>query len=111
LSGEKAIFQKIPADKLISWTNNEFDKLPAPNYQEFDQIELKIELEKSLKKLGQREREIIQMKYGLGGYEERTISEISKEFHLCRVRIHQILKQAKRKLKHPLISKHLKDYL
>lgn len=51
--------------------------------------------------LPQRERQIIEMRWGLVDGRRRTLQEIGNVFGVCRERIRQIEKRAFRKLRHP----------
>lgn len=52
-----------------------------------------------MKGLSQREREVLQLRYGFGGSEERTLEEVGRRFMLTRERIRQIEKEALGKLR------------
>ncbi len=43
-----------------------------------------------LPKLPERERKVLEMKYGVGGYERNTYEEVGREFNLTRERIRQL---------------------
>ncbi len=43
-----------------------------------------------LPKLPERERKVLEMKYGVGGYERSTYEEVGREFDLTRERIRQL---------------------
>lgn len=75
------------------------------------QLALKESLDKVLKTLNERERDIIKMRFGLGGNTPLTLEEIGKVMNVTRERIRQIELKALRKLKHVTRSKYLKDYL
>jgi RNA polymerase primary sigma factor len=61
--------------------------------------------------LTDRERKIIEMRFGLVDGKSRTLEEVGKEFGVTRERIRQIEAKALRKLRHPSRSKKLKDYI
>jgi RNA polymerase primary sigma factor len=68
------------------------------------------DIDRALSTLTQREKRIIQLRYGFEGH-EYTLEEAGKEFHLTRERIRQIESNALRKLRHPSVLKHLRGYL
>jgi RNA polymerase primary sigma factor len=72
---------------------------------------LKEQVETVLESLTERERKVLQLRFGLGDGRSRTLEEVGKEFHLTRERIRQIEDKALRKLRHPSSSRKLKDYL
>ncbi|GEO82612.1 hypothetical protein ROR02_27430 [Pararhodospirillum oryzae] len=65
----------------------------------------------ALDMLEPRQKQIICMRFGLGGYEEQTLEEIGIRFGLTRERIRQIEAKALMRLKHPGRSKHLRSFL
>jgi RNA polymerase primary sigma factor len=62
-------------------------------------------------KLPERERKIIQLRYGLKDGRYRTLEEVGVEFGITRERIRQIEAVALRKLRHPHLGKKLRGYL
>ena len=72
---------------------------------------LKEQVEDVLDSLTERERRVLQLRYGLDDGRTRTLEEVGKEFHVTRERIRQIEAKALRKLRHPSRSRKLKDYL
>lgn len=64
-----------------------------------------------LQSLTDRERKIIEMRFGLIDGKTRTLEEVGKEFGVTRERIRQIEAKALRKLRHPSRAKKLKDYI
>lgn len=72
---------------------------------------LKEELSTALESLTERERSVIQLRFGLEDGRARTLEEVGKEFKVTRERIRQIEAKALRKLRHPSRSKRLKDFL
>ncbi len=61
--------------------------------------------------LNDREREVLQMRFGLNDGRDHTLEEVGKTFGVTRERIRQIEAKALRKLRHPSRSKALRDYL
>ncbi|MDT8305863.1 MAG: RNA polymerase sigma factor RpoD [Anaerolineae bacterium] len=61
--------------------------------------------------LTDRERQVLEMRFGLDDGQDHTLEEVGKEFGVTRERIRQIEAKALRKLRHPSRSKALRDYL
>src|SRR5713101_9263309 len=74
-------------------------------------ILLQEQLEGVLGSLSDREKKVIQLRFGLIDGHQRTLEEVGQEFHVTRERIRQIEAKALRKLRHPSRSRKLKDYL
>jgi RNA polymerase primary sigma factor len=72
---------------------------------------LREQIEEVLQKLPERERNIIQLRYGLKDGRYRTLEEVGVEFGITRERIRQIEAVALRKLRHPHLGKKLRGYL
>ncbi len=69
------------------------------------------EVRRSLSSLAEKEREIINLFYGIGVAHSYTLDEIGSMFGLTRERVRQIKEKAIRRLKHGSRSKLLKSYL
>lgn len=69
------------------------------------------EIQRSLSTLSDKEREIINMFYGIGVPHSYTLDEIGSMYDLTRERVRQIKEKALRRLKHSSRSKLLKSYL
>ena len=69
------------------------------------------EVQRSLSTLAKKEREIINLFYGIGVPHNYTLEEIGDMFDLTRERVRQIKEKALRRLKHSSRSKLLKAYL
>ena len=69
------------------------------------------EIQRSLATLTDKEREIINLFYGIGVAHSYTLDEIGSMFDLTRERVRQIKEKAIRRLKHSSRSKLLKAYL
>ena len=72
---------------------------------------LREELKSALESLTDRERQVIELRFGLLDGRARTLEEVGKELNVTRERIRQIEAKALRKLRHPSRSKRLKDFL
>ena len=59
----------------------------------------------------ERERRVVELRYGLDGGEARTLEAVADEFGLSRERIRQIEAKALRKLRHPSRSKRLRSFV
>jgi len=68
-------------------------------------------LEEVLSTLNKREREIIEMRYGLVDGVEHTLEEVGASFNITRERVRQIETKALRKLRHPTRIRKLREYL
>ena len=71
----------------------------ADVYEEFEKNDLKIKVAHLLSHLKERDRKIVKMFYGIGIDEEMTSLEIADEIGLTQIRVCQIIKAAKDKLK------------
>jgi len=72
---------------------------------------LKEQIDKVLDELTEREKKVLQFRFGLGDGRARTLEEVGKEFSVTRERIRQIEGKALRKLRHPSRSRKLRGYL
>lgn len=72
---------------------------------------LREKIEKLLKTLTYREREIIRLRYGLGDGYTYTLEEVGRIFKVTRERVRQIEAKAVRKLQHPIRSEKLEGFL
>jgi RNA polymerase primary sigma factor len=72
---------------------------------------LRQDLVTALNKLSERERRIIDMRYGLIDGRRRTLEEVGQELGMTRERARQIESEALRRLRTTDIGQHLKDYL
>jgi len=64
-----------------------------------------------LDSLSDREREVLEMRFGLKDGQAHTLEEVGQFFGVTRERIRQIEAKALRKLRHPYRSRKLRDYL
>jgi RNA polymerase primary sigma factor len=72
---------------------------------------LKEQIDKVLDELTDREKRVLQLRFGLKDGHARTLEEVGREFDVTRERIRQIEGKALRKLRHPTRSRKLKGYL
>jgi len=72
---------------------------------------LKLEIERALSTLSERETEVIRLYYGLNKEHSLTLEEIGEKFNLTRERVRQIKEKAIRRLRHASRSKNLRTYL
>jgi RNA polymerase primary sigma factor len=72
---------------------------------------LKEQVDDVLGSISQRERRVLQLRFGLEDGRSRTLEEVGREFGVTRERIRQIEAKALRKLRHPTRSKKLRDFL
>lgn len=76
-----------------------------------DQHLLREEIRKVLGQLTVRERQVIELRFGLLDDHDHTLEEVGKKLKVTRERVRQIEERAIRKLRHPQASRILKDYL
>jgi RNA polymerase primary sigma factor len=72
---------------------------------------LKEQVHSILDSLSEREREVLEMRFGLSDGQSHTLEEVGQFFGVTRERIRQIEAKALRKLRHPYRSRKLRDYL
>ena len=72
---------------------------------------LKEQVQVVLGALSDRERQVLELRFGLLDGKDHTLEEVSRYFNVTRERIRQIEAKALRKLRHPTRSRHLRDYL
>ncbi len=88
----------------------EDDSVPGPADQASRHL-LKEQMSEILSGLSERERKVLEMRFGLKDGTARTLEEVGQEFGVTRERIRQIEAKALRKLRHPIRSRKLRDYL
>ena len=74
-------------------------------------ILLQEQLDSVLHTLSEREKKVIQLRFGLADGHPRTLEEVGREFGVTRERIRQIESKTLSKLRHPSRSQKLRDYL
>ena len=61
--------------------------------------------------LGEREAEVVRLRFGIDGGQPMTLEDIGARFGITRERVRQIEQKAMRKLRHPSRRNQLQDYL
>ena len=84
-------------------------KLASVPRQHLSHKLLRERLEEVLKTLSQRQKTVIEMRFGLGS-EERTLEAIGQDFGVTRERIRQIQEKALMRLQHPSRSRRLRRF-
>jgi RNA polymerase primary sigma factor len=79
--------------------------------EQTDRDLLREEIRRVLGNLTQREREVIELRFGLVDDHDHTLEEVGRKLKVTRERVRQIEERAIRKLRHPQSSRILKDYL
>ncbi|MDD5571547.1 MAG: RNA polymerase sigma factor RpoD/SigA [Bacteroidales bacterium] len=124
---------ELPEDKVVDTlkVSNRYVSMDAPLVQEEDSNLLDVyvspentptdsfliteslqkEIERSLATLTEKERDVVNLYYGIGKNHGLTLDEIGAKFDLTRERVRQIKEKAIRRLKHTSRSKLLKAYL
>lgn len=72
---------------------------------------LKEEITTVLDTLDERERKILELRFGIHDGTSRTLEEVGSEFNVTRERVRQIESKALRKLRHPTRSRRIKAFL
>ncbi len=72
---------------------------------------LRESVKNALAVLSERERQVLELRFGLVDGKDHTLEEVGQYFNVTRERIRQIEAKALRKLRHPTRSRHLRDYL
>lgn len=91
------------------------DSVPDPEapvpYERAVQSALRNELQQMLSRLPERERRILELRYGLTDGRPYILEEVSASFGLTRERIRQIEREALQRLREDLSASRLRDYL
>ena len=88
----------------------EDNKIMQPENQVTSEL-LRQDLNNAMEGLNERERHLITLRFGLEDGKQRSLDEISNIFQIPRERVKQIEFKALRKLRHPVRSSKLRDYL
>ncbi|HEX6123721.1 MAG TPA: sigma-70 family RNA polymerase sigma factor [Ktedonobacterales bacterium] len=87
------------------------DQHTAGPAEQTDRELLREEIRRVLGNLTQREREVIELRFGLADDHDHTLEEVGRILKVTRERVRQIEERAIRKLRHPQSSRILKEYL
>jgi RNA polymerase primary sigma factor len=72
---------------------------------------LRESIKNALAVLSERERQVLEQRFGLVDGTDHTLEEVGAYFNVTRERIRQIEAKALRKLRHPTRSRQLRDFL
>ena len=116
---EKVKFSQVPIslglfvceeeDGYLSDCLEDLDSIPLPD--EIFMHSLKEQVNAVLSDLTDRQRKVLELRFGLQDGRDRTLEEVGKEFDVTRERIRQIEAKALRRLRHPSRRCKLIDYL
>ena len=103
-----APFSEEEENRLLDIIENQ--ELPSPDNTLINES-LRIELDRALSSLTQREAEVVKLYFGLDLETPLTLEEIGEKFQLTRERVRQIKEKALRRLRHASRSKPLRGFL
>ena len=103
-----APFTQGEENRLLDVIEN--DELPAPDHFLMSES-LKVEINRILSNLSDREAEVIKLYFGLNKEHSLTLEEIGEKFNLTRERVRQIKEKAIRRLRHASRCNNLRSYL
>jgi RNA polymerase primary sigma factor len=86
------------------------DSIASP-MEETNRELLREQMQDVLNSLSERERQVLELRFGLEDGETHTLEEVGARFGVTRERVRQIEAKALRKLRHPMFSRKLRDYL
>jgi RNA polymerase primary sigma factor len=101
----------LGADEEINFYDVFVPTDTAPTDEDLMMESLGKEIQRSLSTLSEKERDVINMYYGIGMNHGLTLEEIGAKFNLTRERVRQIKEKAIRRLRHTSRSRLLKAYL
>jgi RNA polymerase primary sigma factor len=68
-------------------------------------------VKQALSELNEREQAVVRLRFGLDDGQMRTLEEVGREFGVTRERVRQIEAKTLAKLRHPIRSQRLKEFL
>jgi RNA polymerase primary sigma factor len=108
-----SLYQNVGRDSKITLADSIID----PNRIErniddiIDDLSLSEDIRRPLNELTKRERDILEIRFGIGTGVGWTLEEVAKKWKLSKERIRQIEAKALRKMRHPSRSRKLKAYI
>ena len=104
--------REVSLDQLLDSGEIDPDQLllPSPD-QLFDQSNLPEAIASILATLPDRERRVIEMRFGFGSGKKMTLQEVGDAMGIGRARVRQIESKALRRLRHPGHLRHIRGYL
>jgi len=87
------------------------DKTGVTPESNIENVMLREQIEELLNDLKDREKQVIIRRFGLEDGHPRTLEEVGREFDVTRERIRQIEAKALRKLRNPVRSRKIRDFL
>jgi RNA polymerase primary sigma factor len=112
-AGQRTVSLEMPVGEGEDTQLGDFirdDGAKAPD-EAATQLLLKEHMLRVLDSLTPRERRILRLRFGLDDGHQRTLAEVAEEFGISRERVRQIEGEALVKLRHPMVSRKLRDYL
>lgn len=95
-------------DTLGDFIEDTHFESPSARVAKYD---LRNQIMKVMESLEERERDVLILRFGLEDEEPKTLEEIGAMFNLSRERIRQIEEKALRKMRNPIRSNQLKEYM
>jgi RNA polymerase primary sigma factor len=87
------------------------DEDAAPVHEQIEDLPLAERLQEVLADLGERERMILELRFGLGGQEPQTLSEVGKLLKVSAERVRQLQEAALKRLKMPKSKARLEPFM
>ncbi len=95
-------------DELGDFIENTESENP---FERVGETEMHTHLAEALEALDERERRILEMRFGLNDEDEHTLEQVGQVFNLSRERVRQIEKKALQRLRHPQWRAVLEDHV
>jgi RNA polymerase primary sigma factor len=111
--GQEPMSLEVPVGADANTSLGEFieDELVPGPVDAADSMLLREYMREALEGLSERERKVLELRYGLVDGRDHTLAEVGECFDVTRERIRQIESKALRKLRNPARSRVLRDYL